>query len=186
MELKEDIERIEGVSSQTPDFLSDAYKDPNNLETWRKILFSYKKQESRLVEIIEARDLVVSKYDLSIDKRKLELERLKAFMINQIEASKFNTKSGGKKVDHFPDIGVFSVSKKSPKFDVCDDSYFINKGFSRVIPEETKVDKNALNEYLKSCEITPAGIISDPKTGEVIENIMVKFESKVTFKGVES
>lgn len=182
MELMKEIEEIEGVSDSDSEYLSKEFTNPNDLNEWRKLIYKYKDKSKRLKELTQIKDNLIKKYDEAIEKKEWELEHLKTFMVHQLELSDFDTKSGGKKIDQFPDLGTFSVSKKIPKFETKDDQYFINMGFARTYPEEIKVDKKALNDFLKTCHITDDGKVVDSFSGEVFENITVKYDSRVSFK----
>ena len=181
MELMNEVEEIENVSNLDETYLNSKFKDPNDLESWRILLFKYKNKKNKITQLKEIRDNIIKKYNDLILKKEWELEHLKSFMVNQIEASTFDTETGGKKIDHFPDLGTFTVSKQSPKFDILDDKYFINMGFSRIKPETVELDKISLNKFLKSCSIDQGRVI-DQNSGEIMENIQIKYERKVNFK----
>ena len=156
-------------------------ENPKNhdLMWWRKILYRLKIQKQDLNQKESVKRQILQLHDASIEKKRGEIDYLEDLIKNNLEASPFKTKTGGFKIDHFPDIGTISLSKPSPKFTVTNDDYWIGKGYTRTIPEKTALDKKILTTHLKSMMVR-GGTVFDPETGEVMEGITV--ETTRTFK----
>jgi len=176
--MEDTIDELEDVVDEDID--SSRFNDP---EWWRRVAYRYKKNIEEIKELKFMRDKIVEKYDSLIQTRKQEFDGFGVFLEMQLQQSKFTTKSGGFKVDMFPDIGVFSLRKEALTFEVTDQDYWINKGFARVIPEEKRLDKKGVNEYLKSLNLdTEMGRVIDKSTGEVMPGVSAIKKRSFRFK----
>ncbi len=176
--MADTIDELEGVVDEKTE--NPRCNDP---DWWRKVAYSYKKMDEEINQLKFLRDNILKKYDTLIQSRRQELENFRTFIEIQLQESDFTTKTGGFKINMFPDIGIFSLSKKSVTFEVNDESYWIKKGFSRVIPEKKEIDKKSLNEHLKSLNLTiELNRVIDTDTGEIIPGVVAITKRSFQFK----
>lgn len=171
---KEIISKIEGLNNLEGE-------TPNDLNWWRKVLYRHKIELEEIREIEHVRDSIIEKYDSEIKKRRENIEFSRNLIETNIKGTKFRTKTGGYKIDQFPDIGTLSLSKERVNYVVNKEDCFLEKGFSRVIPERIEIDKKALNKYLDTCHIEGEYLV-DKETGEVIEGVSISKSRTFCFK----
>ena len=151
----------------------------NDLMWWRSILLSYKAQKEDISKREAVRDSILKIHDVEIEKKKTALVKQSDFIKNSLEASPFKTKTGGFKIDNFPEIGSIALDKVTHKFNVEDEDYWKSLGYTRTVPEKTEIDKTVLNNHLRQM-VVHGNTVIDPETGEVQPGI--KVISSRTFK----
>lgn len=176
--MENTIDELEGVGDEDID--NPKCNDP---EWWRRVAYSYRKKDEQIKQLEFMRDKIVEKYNTLIKSRKQKLQNFETSIEIQLKESSFTTKTGGFKVDMFPDIGIFSLSKESLTFEVNDEDYWIKKGYLRIIPEQNELDKKSLNKHLKTLSLdTDKGQIINKDTGEVMPGIVAIKKRSFQFK----
>jgi len=169
--IEDVIDEIEGGDEDIDLFSIDS--PVNDLDWWRKVMYSYKKKETRLRLLEKQRDSIVDAYIKKITIHKNELLKHRGFMIDCLEySSEFTTKTGGRMMDYFPDIGTFSLSTERKKVRSENDPHFMSKGFKRV---SISLDQTKLNEYFKTC-IIKGGQVLDPETKEPVDHVSIEYK----------
>lgn len=139
-------------------------RKPEDLEQWRRYLWAYRKEVERIEQILLLRSNILKKYDDKIDKMSSKLTGFQEFLKFQLlENPSLKTKTGGFSVD-IPDVGKFSASKESPKFDpsgeILVDSRFL-------VEKAPQFSKSVFNEHVKAKITSGEYVIFRDKVKEI-------------------
>lgn len=185
MNQYETIKEIEGEIEQ------DSVFNPNDLQAWRKRLWSFWYQKKKITETKKLRDSIIEEYDTEIEQQEEKLKNFELHLKEQLLQSEFKTKTGGFKIDQIAELPAFSLSKERISYLVNDEKEWLQT-FGKTIPEETKLDKESLNKHIEqnidkgTYKIEGHSII-DTSTGEIVSSIDVQKKRTLKFdieKGV--
>lgn len=176
-DVKASIEAIEGTVYQS-DIDTPRNNDPM---WWRKMIFSLKTKKESLDQLTTIQNDILQKYQSEIEKKKADIEYMEGLLKNSLENSQFKTKTGGFKMDLFPDLGVAQIKKPTLVFKPSDDykDFWLGK-FKRVKQSE-EFDKSTFNKFVKESCAYEDGQLIDKETGQIIEGIEVEERKNFSF-----